>query len=194
MLLVSMVCIGLSASILSFGIGNYARSSTLIDNGFPADEILNPPNYSFGSDLRVQLFFTELAMTGTFAGDNIWLDGIVTIGFNTSIFGFLDIGFGMGPYYAYLFRDDEVLTLRHYIRPDDPGAWWYYQVDSFGEVITDSVVGYRAHADMRLGNLSFGISLDVPSYGYTFSSTTADDIEPNFDKARIGASAMYWFL
>jgi hypothetical protein len=92
------------------------------------------------------------------------------------------------------FDNDGIVTYRHFINPEDPANWSYRQVGNYGEVLTDSVVGYRAHADMRLGNLSFGISLDVPSYGYTFSSTSADDIEPNFDKARIGASAMYWFL
>jgi len=194
MLVVCLTCIGLSASAISFGIGNYARSSILVEKDFPVDEIFNPPNYRFGTDMRLQVFFTELAMTGVFSNSNYWLDGMITIGLNTPLFGFLDVGIGIGPYYGCYFEQDEALLYRHFIDPDDPEAWWYHEVDSFGEVLSDSVVGYRAHADLRLGRLSFGISLDVPSYGYTFSSTTADDIEPNFDKARIGASAMYWFM
>ena len=192
--LVCLTCIGLSVGAISFGIGNHARSSILVEDGFPFEEIVNPPSYRFGTDIRLKVFFTEVAMTGVFSNANAWLDGMATIGINAPLFGFLDVGVGIGPYYGFYFEDDEVLIYRHYLRPDDPETWWYYRVDSFGEVLTDSVVGYRVHADMRLGNLSFGISLDVPSYGYTFSSTTADDIEPNFDKARIGASAMYWFL
>lgn len=193
-LVVCLTCIGLSASAFSFGLGNYARSSILVEDEFPFEQIINPPNYRFGTDMRLQVFFAEVAMTGVFSNANAWLDGIVTIGINTPLFGFLDIGVGIGPYYGFYFDDDEILIYRHYLQPDDPEAWWYHRVDSFSDVLTDSVIGYRAHVDMRLGNLSFGISLDVPSYGYTFSSATADDIGPNFDKARIGASAMYWFL
>ena len=192
--LASMVCVALAASAFSFGVGNYARGSILIEHGFPMNEMVNPASYQFGTDLRLRLDFIEVAMTGVLTNTNEYLNGIGTIGVNLPLFGLLDIGIGMGPYYLVHFDNDEVVTYRHFINPNDSANWSYRQVDNYGELLTDSVVGYRAHADVRLGNLSFGISLDVPSYGYTFSSTTADDIEPNFDKARIGASAMYWFL
>ncbi|MGE0075429.1 MAG: hypothetical protein AB7S52_09395 [Sphaerochaetaceae bacterium] len=192
--LASVLCVALSASSFSFGVGNYARGSLLIENDFPMSEIVNPSSYQFGTDLRLRLDFIELTMTGVLTNNNALLDGIGTIGVNLPLFGLLDIGIGMGPYYLVHFDNNEVVTYRHFIKPNDSANWSYRQVGNFSEVITDSVVGYRAHADMRLGDLSFGISLDVPSYGYTFSSNTTDNIEPNFDKARIGASAMYWFL
>ena len=192
--LASLLCVALAASAVSFGVGNYARGSLLIENDFPMNEIVNPSSYQFGADLRLRLNFIELTMTGVLTNNNAYLDGIGTIGVNLPLFGLLDIGIGMGPYFLVHFASDEAVTYRHFINPNDPVNWSYRQVGNFSEVITDSVVGYRAHADMRLGDLSFGISLDVPSYGYTFSSNTTDNIEPNFDKARIGASAMYWFL
>ncbi len=194
MLLMSILILSVTADPISFGIGNFTRHIDSLYDGIPAENLLDPSFYRFGTDARFQVFFMELAMNGVFTNNNEFFNGMVTLGFHVPIFGFLDVGIGVGPYYGLLFDTGEVTSYRHFINDEFPLSWYYTPVESFMDIFTDSVMGYRLHLDVLISKISFGVSLDIPSMGYTISDNDPQALNINTEKMRIGLSAMYWFF
>ena len=194
MLLSVMLVVTVAAGPISFGIGNYCRHIESVYDGVPEETLFDPNFYRFGTDVRFQILFLEFTMNGAFSNGNEFYSGIMTVGVRTPLFGFLDLGLGIGPFYGILYRDGEVINLSHYHHIDYPDSWCYWQVENFGEVITSSIVGYRLHLDARIGKFSLGVSLEAPTVGYTIDNGDFQAMDINVEKMRIGASAMYWFL
>lgn len=193
-IMVCMLSALVAASPISFGIGNISRHVESIYDGLPEETVFDPASYKFGSEVRLQLFFAEFAMYGVFGPYNEYFDGMLTLGVHAPLFGCIDIGLGMGPYYLMAIDEGEVYHFRHYINVEYPNSWYYTLVESFGDVINDSIMGYRLHVDVLLGKLSLGCSLEAPTMGYTISSNNPEDLDMNLEKSRIGLSAMYWFF
>lgn len=198
-LLLLSVCIGTTtANPISFGIGNYSRHLESVYDGLPEETIFDPSFYRFGTDVRLKIFFMEMTMNGVFGNSNgimnSWYDGIMTLGVHAPLFGIFDLGIGIGPYYAIRYDQGEAISYRHYIKEDDPDSWWYTQAEDFGEILGDSIMGYRMHMDMHLGKLSFGVSVDAPTVGYSLNNGDFEAMDMNLQKMRIGTSVMYWLF
>lgn len=194
MLLSVILIMTVGARPISFGIGNYCRHIESVYDGVPEETILDPSSYRFGTDVRFQILFLEFTMNGAFSNGNEFYSGIMTVGVRTPLFGFLDLGLGIGPFYGILYYQGETTSFRHYHNDENPEVWYYWQVENFGEVFTSSIVGYRLHLDAHIGKFSLGVSLEAPTVGYTIDNGDFQAMDVNLEKMRIGASAMYWFL
>lgn len=206
--IVVLLCImiaSVSAGPVSFGIGNYARAYMPLSEGIDIERYNSPNNWSFGTEARLRLFFVELTANGTFAGlirrdvadgpitsvtHNGWFDGMMTLGVNARLFGFLDIGTGFGPMYGFLFEPDEINILLRL-----PNGYWHANSNyTFADIFTDSLCAYRAHLDIRLGKLTFGVALEMPTVGFTFGSPDVEALDIDLDRSRVGLTAMYWLF
>ncbi|HLW22313.1 MAG TPA: hypothetical protein VKZ39_03940 [Sphaerochaetaceae bacterium] len=193
-LLVSSILItAVSARPIALGIGNYARHFESVYDGVPAETILDPTAYSFGTDVRLQLLILEFTMNGTFINGNEFYSGIMTVGIRTPLFGFLDLGLGIGPFYGIYFNEGESRSLRLIRNDSEPQVWRYLFVENFGEVFSSSLIGYRLHLDAHIGKFSLGVSLEAPTVGYTIDNGDFQAMDIQMDKMRSGASALYWF-
>lgn len=193
-LLVSSILItAVSAGPIALGLGNYARHVESVYDGVPAETILDPTAYSFGTDVRLQLLILEFTMNGTFINGNEFYSGIMTVGIRTPLFGFLDLGLGIGPFYGIYFNEGESRSLRLIRNDSEPQVWRYLFVENFGEVLSSSLIGYRLHLDAHIGKFSLGVSLEAPTVGYTIDNGDFQAMDIQMDKMRIGASALYWF-
>ena len=193
-LFLSILVTSVSSDPISLGFGNLLRHRESIYDGIPEDTLFDPPSYRFGAEARFQLFFVETTMNGVFGDNNHWLDGMITLGIRTPFLGIFDIGLGFGPYYGMSFTDGEALTFIHFIHDEYPESWYYRVVDTFGEVFTDSVMGYRLHVDAHLGKISVGVAVDAPTVGYTFANNDSELLGPNMEKARAGVTALFWLF
>jgi hypothetical protein len=200
-----MLCIILtstSAGPVSFGIGNFSRSSISLSEGIRIEDFDSPNHWSLGTEIRLNLFFIEFMANGTFSNiiwrndgnitgvtHNGWFDGMMTLGVNAKLFGFLDIGTGFGPLYGFMFLPDEVRVMTV-----SPEYWSTSPDNTFMDIFTESIMGYRAHIDIHIKKLSFGLSLEVPTVGFTLSNPDVELLDVNLERSRVGLTAMYWLL
>ena len=203
--IVVMLCImlpSISAGPISFGIGNYSRSYLSLAEELRIEDFDSPNHWSFGTELRLNLFFLEFTANGTFSGiiwrndgvitrvtHNGWFDGMMTVGVNAKLFGFLDIGTGFGPLYGFMFLPDEVRVMTV-----SPGSWNTSPDNTFLDIFTESMMGYRVHLDVRIAKLSFGLALEMPTVGFTMNSPDVELLDVDLDRSRVGLSAMYWLF
>lgn len=187
------------ASPFSLGMGNYIRhKAPFSTNDFPVETITNPASYRFGSDLRLKVFFLEITMNQVLHMTNdqntVMGTGMMTLGVSKRLLGFLDFGVGIGPFYGVYYNNNESRLLLHFLNENQPYSWYYMDAMDFGDLLENSVVGYRLHVDARLGKISFGASVEIPTIGFTFGNADSSLLSMNLDRMRIGASAMYWLL
>ena len=189
-LLVSIIVLSftvsmLSAGLISFGFGAQAVNTKPIGD---TTEVGSFEDWNFGAEMRLGVLFLEGTANGRFTPDGDF-KGLVTAGTNFSLFGLLHMGLGAGP----------AIGLSH---TDGAIAWMYTDTDgessvaagNLGEAFTEGLFHYRAHADVKFGRLSFGISYEVPSKGFTLANEQYLDLLPEWDDARFGTSVLFWLF
>jgi len=185
-LFVACIVSTVSAGLISFGVGVNALNTIPTDG--ESVEIGTFEDWNFGTELRLGVLFLEATVNGRFTGSDQF-KGVVTAGTSMSLFDLLHVGVGAGPALG--------------LQQDGGEIGWFY-VDSNGservagndlaQAFNNGLLHYRAHGDLKLGRLSFGVTYEVPSSGYTLDNNKVLDLGPEWDKALVGASVLFWLF
>lgn len=175
-----------SAGLISFSFGAHALNTLPYNNEAP--ELGTAEDWQFGGEMRLGVLFAEGSVSGVYDASNDMITGLVTVGTSLSIFDLLHLGVGVGPAFAVTMADGEV----DWAYMDDSGST--YPASDIGGVIDNGLIHYRAHGDMKLGRLSFGLTLQVPSDGYTMANNDVLKLMPDWDNAKMGASLLFWLF
>lgn len=175
-----------SAGLISFGIGVNALNTIPTDG--ETVEIGTLEDWNFGAEMRLGVLFLEAGVSGRFTGNNQF-KGLVTAGTSMSLFDLLHVGIGAGPAMGIKDTNGEI--------------GWFYTDENGSEAVAgndlakafrNGLLHYRAHGDLKLGRLSFGVTYEVPSSGYTLENNDVLEIGPQWDKALVGASVLFWLF
>ncbi len=182
-----------SAGLLSFGFGVNALND-VYTGAEETDPLLNADSYRFGMETRLGVLFAEASVSAlyspTVTAPGATIEGLATVGLRMNIFNLLHFGLGVGPYFGA--RQDGGSWVLLYGNSDD-----LQEATNLQQVFDGSTIYYRAHADLRFGRISAGVTVQVPSDGYTLSNTglfNELDLIPVWDRAKYGASVMFWLF
>lgn len=184
----------ISAGFLSFGFGVNALNEIYEVGSETTDPLSDIETYRFGAETRLRILFVEASLSALYGADFeneiAFIDGCATVGFSMNFLNLIRLGLGIGPYFG---------------AKEQEGGWVLFYGDNENQSIATNVqqvleystLQYRAHADMRLGNLSVGLTYQVPTSGYTINSeefTSTLKLLPLWEKAKYGASVMFWLF
>lgn len=175
-----------SAGLISFGFGAHALNTLPYNNGDP--DLGTTEDWQFGGEMRLGILFAEGSVSGVYDASNDMITGLFTVGTSLSLFDLLHLGVGVGPAFAVTMADGEV----DWAYMDRSGST--YPASDIGGVFDNGLIHYRAHGDMKLGRLSFGLTLQVPSDGYTMADNNVLELMPDWDNAKMGASLLFWLF
>ncbi len=182
-----------SAGLLSFGLGVNALNDVYAGTD-ETDPLLDTDSYRFGMEARLGVLFAEASVSAlyspTVTAPGATIEGLATVGLSMNIFNLLHFGLGVGPYFGA--REEGGSWILLYGDSDSP-----QEAADLQQVFDNSTIYYRAHADLRLGKISAGVTVQVPSDGYTLSSSglfSELDLLPVWEKAKYGASVMFWLF
>jgi hypothetical protein len=175
-----------SAGLISFSFGAHALNTLPYNNESP--ELGTAEDWQFGGEMRLGVLFAEGSVSGVYDASNDMITGLITVGTSLSVFDLLHLGVGVGPAFAVTMADGEV----DWAYMDDSGST--YPASDIGGVFDNGLIHYRAHGDMKLGRLSFGLTLQVPSDGYTMENNDVLKLMPDWDNAKMGASLLFWLF
>ncbi len=179
---VSMV----SAGLISFGFGAQAVNTQPVGE---LTEVGSLEDWNFGAEARLSVLFLESTVSGHFPSENNF-DGLVTAGMRLSLFGLLHVGVGAGPAMGLQLDDGGALAWTY----RDSSGSTAIAAGNLSEAFTEGLFHYRAHADVKFGRLSFGITYTLPSQGYTIANESYLDLIPSWDDARFGTSVLFWIF
>ena len=194
MLVLGMVLLlvpaGLFAGIFDLSVGATAQYNGVInvDEGINwEDGMADVENYAFGADMRMRVLFAEVGVSGLYSsldnGHNK-IEGIVTGGVSLDLLGLVRVGLGMGPRLSVEFDEDWGNATVY----DGDGVEVTEDTD-FESAFMNAKMTYRATADLKLGNMLFGLNYTIDSDGFTFENGNYDKMMPNFeDGGSLGAS------
>jgi len=184
----------ISAGFLSFGFGVNALNEIYEVGSETTDPLSDIETYRFGAETRLRVLFVEASLSALYGADFeneiAFIDGCATVGLSMNFLNLIRLGLGIGPYFG---------------AKEQEGGWVLLYGDNENQSIATNVqqvfeystLQYRAHADMRLGNLSVGLTYQVPTSGYTINSeefTSTLKLLPLWEKAKYGASVMFWLF
>lgn len=186
-----LVPAGLFAGIFDLSIGataQYNGSISVEDDLEWQDGMSDIENYAFGADMRLRVLFAEVGVAGLYSdiSGGHKIEGIVTGGISLDLLGLVRVGLGMGPRLSVLFDEDW-------------GNATVYGADGlpidedtdFEAAFMNAKMTYRATADIKLGNLLFGINYTIDSDGFTFKEGNYDKMLPKFENGgSLGASVL----
>jgi hypothetical protein len=182
-----------SAGLLSFGFGANALNDVYTGDE-ETDSLLNTDSYRFGMEARLGVLFAEASISALYGPEitapGATIEGLATVGLSMDIFNLLHFGLGVGPYFGA--RQDGANWILLYGDSDSP-----QEATDLQQILDGSTIYYRAHADLKFGKMSFGVTVQVPSDGYTLTSTglfSELDLLPVWDKAKYGASVLFWLF
>jgi hypothetical protein len=180
-IVLSFAVSGISAGLISFGFGAQGVNSQPISAESAFED------WTYGAEMRLGVLFLEGSLNGRFTSESEFT-GLVTVGTNLSLFGLLHIGVGVGPELGLQFPEGEI-------------GWFYRDDNGFKqpsndilEMFNNGLVHYRAHADVKFGRFSWGLSYEVPSSGFTFSNEDYLSMVPHWDQAQFGTSLLFWLF
>jgi hypothetical protein len=181
------------AGFLSFGFGVNALNE-IYAGSEETDPLSDIETYRFGAETRLRLLFIEASVSALYGADLVneiaYIDGCATVGLSMNFLNLIKLGLGVGPYFGAKEQDNGWVML--YGDPENQSIATDVQ-----QVFEYSTLHYRAHADMRLGNLSVGLTYQVPTDGYTITSDeflSTLRLLPVWEKAKYGASVMFWLF
>lgn len=179
---VSMV----SAGLISFGFGAQAVNTQPVGE---FTEVGSLEDWDFGAEMRLSVLFLEGTVSGHFPSESQF-DGLVTAGMRLSLFGLLHVGVGAGPAMGLQLDDEGALAWTY----RDPSGTRVSAEGNLSEAFAEGLFHYRAHADVKFGRLSFGVTYTLPSQGYTIANNQVLDLIPSWDDARFGTSVLFWIF
>lgn len=188
LMIVAIVCFSasaLSAGLISFGFGAHVINPIPIDGEGDAGSI---EDWLVGGEVRLGVLFAEATVNGLYDADSEQLSGIVTIGTSMSLFGLVHAGIGFGPALSLSMANGEV----DWSYQDPSGA--VSPAQDLGDAVDRGLFHYRGHADMKVGRVSLGMTLQVPSDGYTFANNDVLLLTPDWEQAQLGASLLFWLF
>jgi len=191
--LVAVVVLSLASSMLFASLMSFSLGANMLNttdySALTEENLFDPEALRFGAETRLSVLFAEAALSGLYNPTSnavAVVDGIATIGIKMSLFNLIHFGVGMGPVFGVSQNTDGLALM--YV---DDGA---YTADTLEGVINKSEIAYRAHADMKLGRLSFGMTYQVPTDGFTIENSSPLKLVPQWDNAKLGASVMFWLF
>ena len=177
-----------SAGLISFGFGAHALNTIPYNNDDP--ELGTAEDWQFGGEMRLGVLFAEGSVSGVYDASNDMITGLFTVGTSLSLFDLLHLGVGVGPAFAITFADGDEVGWKY----GNSSGSGYTTASDIGGVFDNGLIHYRAHGDMKLGRLSFGLTLQVPSDGYTMADNDVLELMPDWDNAKMGASLLFWLF
>ncbi|MDD3942382.1 MAG: hypothetical protein PHR90_07885 [Sphaerochaetaceae bacterium] len=174
-----------SAGLISFGFGVHASNPIPMDqvDGFGTIE-----DWRVGGEARLGLLFAEATASAAYDPASQMLVGMFTVGTSMSLFDLLHVGVGAGPAIAITMADGEV----DWSYRNSNGA--YIGATDLSDAVDNGVIHYRAHGDIKLGRVSLGMSVQVPSAGYTLAQNEVWKLTPSWEDSTLGASLLFWLF
>lgn len=182
LVIVMVLCfatIAVSAKLISFGFGAHAL--------LPKDNADVVEEWAFGGEVRLKVLFAEGVISALYEPDNRTAS-LVTVGTSMNLFGLLHVGLGVGPAFSLEESGKEV----HWAYMDTDQA--YQAAPDLGSAFDQGLIHYRAHGDIKVGRLSFGLTYQVPSQGFTLNDNDVAKLGPAWGDGRIGTSLLFWLF
>lgn len=171
--------VAISAKLISFGFGVHALS--------PENNEDMIEDWVFGGEVRLKVLFAEGTISALYESDNR-TTSLVTVGTSMNLFGLLHVGLGMGPAFSLEKTDGEF----NWAYMDANQA--YQGVFDCSTAINQGLIHYRAHGDIKIGRISFGMTYQVPTQGYTLNNNDVAKLGPNWDVGWVGTSLLFWLF
>ncbi len=185
-----------SAGFFSFGFGVNALNEIFEVGSEETDPLSNIETYRFGAETRLRILFIEASLSALYGADLeneiAYIDGCATVGLSMNFLNLIRLGLGVGPYFGAREQDGGWVLLY-----GDSEIGNQSVANNLQQVFDSSTLYYRAHADIRLGRLSVGLTYQVPTDGYTITSDeflSTLRLLPVWENAKYGASVMFWLF
>ena len=173
------VAVAVSAKPISFGFGAHVLP--------PNGDVSAVKEWAFGGEVRLKVLIAEGTISALYEPHNR-TTSLVTVGTSMNLFGLLHLGLGVGPAFS--------------IEMDGGDFSWAYMDTNQGyqqspdlvSVFDKGLIHYRAHGDIKINRISFGMTYLVPSQGFTLANNDVTQLGLDWDNGRVGTSLLFWLF